>query len=70
MLGLVVLAANVVSKIFLPKEKPYELGERQQRLDELDEWRTWAIDNVVSEGTLDDVTHLYDLKLKQITNHK
>jgi hypothetical protein len=49
---------------------PYALGEREEKLEELERWRDWAIENVVSVETLDDVTNLYHTKLKEIENHK
>jgi hypothetical protein len=52
------------------REKPYTPMERKSRIEELEEFRQYAIENSSSEVTLDEMDDLYHFKLKQIEKHK
>lgn len=53
-----------------PKPEPYELGERERKLNALEEWQVDQINAAVSEEHLNEIVKLYDLRRKQIESHK
>lgn len=51
-------------------ERPYEIGERDIKLDELDEERRLAIEGAKSPAMLDYIEAGYQKRLAEIEKHK
>lgn len=70
LLGLTGAGTYLMIKIISPGSAPYALGERQKKLDELEADRAIAIETATKPETLDMVTDLYAIRLREIENHK